>query len=113
MIPQSLKQRLKRIYNSILERGLEDHQALPPLSRNSNRGRLKRRVGHNLLLRFPDYVEAVWRFLEQPFVPFTNNQAERDLRMMKSQQKISGGFRFRESAENFIQNIFFNFLKYT
>ena len=41
------------------------------------------------------------RFLSNPAVPFTNNLAERDGRMMKLRQKISGGFRSRESAEDF------------
>lgn len=55
-----------------------------------------------MLLRLRDYAEDVWRFLaEEVDVPFTNNQAERDLRMMKCKQKISGGFRVKASAENF------------
>ena len=41
------------------------------------------------------------RFLTDLEVPFTNNEAERDLRMMKLRQKISGGFRSGKGAENF------------
>ena len=41
------------------------------------------------------------RFLTDPQVPFTNNEAERDLRMMKLRQKISGGFRSRSGADDF------------
>ena len=53
---------------------------------------MKRRVGHNLLLRLHNFQDDVLRFLSEPDVPFTNNQAERDLRMMKCKQKVSGGF---------------------
>ena len=41
------------------------------------------------------------RFLTDPAVPFTNNEAERDGRMMKLRQKISGGFRSEDSARDF------------
>jgi transposase len=43
----------------------------------------------------------VLRFLSDPAVPFTNNLAERDGRMMKLRQKISGGFRSVDGAEDF------------
>jgi transposase len=59
------------------------------------------RVGHNLLLRFQNFKGDVFRFLTEPDVPFTNNQAERDLRMMKCKQKISGGFRSFDFAVSF------------
>ena len=42
------------------------------------------------------------RFLHDPSVPFTNNQAEADARMMKLRQKISGGFRAQDSADDFV-----------
>ena len=45
--------------------------------------------------------EDVLRFLVNPTVPITNNRAERDIRMIKLRQKISGGFRSDQGAENF------------
>ena len=65
------------------------------------RGRTPRRVGHNLLLRLSTRKPDVLRFLSDPTVPFTNNLAERDARMMKLLQKISGGFRSVQGAEDF------------
>ena len=55
----------------------------------------------NLLLRLRDYQEDTLLFLFDPHVPFTNNQADRALRMMKVRQKISGGFRFNTGARTF------------
>ena len=52
-------------------------------------------------MRLKNYRDDVLRFLTNPYVPFTNNQAERDLRMMKCKQKISGGFRTTKGAEIF------------
>jgi transposase len=63
----------------------------------------KRYPGHNLLLRLRDYRCDVLRFLYDPTIPLTNNQAEQDLRMMKLKQKISGGFRTTNGAEVFIR----------
>ena len=100
-MPKHIQRRLSQLYQSILNRGLDFHASQPPLTRQSNRGRIKRRVGHNLLLRLKHYASDVLRFLFEPDVPFTNNQAERDLRMMKCKQKISGGFRSFSSAVDF------------
>lgn len=65
------------------------------------RGKVKRSKERNLLERLRDYETDVLRFMTCDFVPFTNNQGERDQRMTKVQQKISGCFRSIEGATIF------------
>ena len=91
----------ERLYDRIVREGIAWHEALPALPRDIKRGRIRRRTGHNLLLRLRLHKEAVLLFLHNPAVPFTNNEAERDARMMKLRQKISGGFRTSQGADNF------------
>jgi transposase len=73
----------------------------PAPVRTSKRGRLKRTKAHNLLDRLRKYQAYVLAFLRNPAIPFTNNQAEQDLRMLKVQQKISGCFRTLAGAKTF------------
>src|SRR6516162_9320391 len=97
----------ERRYDAILAEGLAFHETQLPLVRavikagGKRRGRAPRRTGHNLLLRLAKHKEDTLRFLRDPTVPFTNNQAERDGRMMKLRQKISGGFRSLQGAMDF------------
>jgi transposase len=92
---------IARRYDSITAAGLAFHEAQPVLTKVGKRGRPPRRVGHNLLLRLATRKQDVLRFLTDPRVPFTNNLAEQDGRMMKLQQKISGSFRSEGGAKNF------------
>ena len=63
--------------------------------------RKKQRPAHNLLIRFKTFKAATLRFLADFTVPFTNNLAEQDLRMIKVKAKISGGFRTSQGAADF------------
>ena len=92
---------IERYYDTILAHGLAFHETQPALAKIGKRGRPPRRVGHNLLLRLSGRKSDVLRFLTDPSVPFTNNLAEQDGRMMKVQQKISGGFRSENGAKDF------------
>ena len=95
--------RLRASYTEIVKEGLAYHESLKPLIKKSRCGKAPKRKGHNLLLRLWNYCDDVLRFLTDPEVPFTNNQAEQDIRMMKCKQKISGGFRTTKGAEKFIR----------
>ena len=99
-VPASLVARISRAWARILDHAIAFHEAQPPL-RTGKRGRKKRRIGHNLALRLRKHKEGCLRFLTDPRTPFTNNEAERDLRMAKLRQKISGGFRSERGAYNF------------
>ena len=102
-VPARLLARLARGYDRLLVEAMAFHESQPPLSppRPGRRGAPRRRKGHNLALRLHERRDETLRFLTDPQVPFTNNEAERDLRMMKLRQKISGGFRSRSGADDF------------
>lgn len=59
-------------------------------------------TAHNLLARLYIYREDVLRFAHDFRVPFDNNLAQRDIRMVKLQQKISGCWRTLTGAEQFL-----------
>src|SRR6266481_2043213 len=89
-------------YWAAVRRGLAFHRALPKLETKTNpRGRTKQRPGHNLLERLKTFKTETLRFLTDSDVPFTNNLAEQDLRMMKVKMKISGSFRTLDGAQIF------------
>ncbi len=89
---------LQKRYRNILTRGEKELPPIPP-RQNGKRGRVAKSDAHNLWERFKRYEQAVLLFARLPHVPFTNNRAERDLRMSKVKQKVSGCFRTRQYAE--------------
>jgi transposase len=89
---------LQKRYRNILTRGDKE---LPPIPtrQNGKRGRIAKSDAHNLWERLKQHETAVLLFAKLPHVAFTNNRAERDLRMSKVKQKVSGCFRTSKYAE--------------
>ena len=94
--------RIMKLYDGLVSLGLAFHETQPPLEKRAGtRGKRARRPGHNLAVRLRDFKDDVLRFVSNFNVPFTNNQAEQAIRMMKVKMKISGGFRTKTGAETF------------
>jgi transposase len=89
---------LQKRYRNILTRGAKELPAIPPKS-SGRRGKLAKSDAHNLLERLKLHEASVLRFTKEAYVSFTNNRAERDLRMSKVKQKVSGCFRSEEYAK--------------
>jgi hypothetical protein len=86
-------------YQTIIDEGW---RANPAVRASGDRRRRQRRSkAANLLARLDDHRQEVLRFATDFRVPFDNNQAERDIRMAKLQQKISGGWRTLAGAQRF------------
>ena len=96
-----LRESRQEQYESIVQKGFEREALEPALPRSGKRGKPKQSKAKNLLDRLEKYKEETLKFMKDFRVPFDNNLAERDLRMMKVQQKISGCFRTRKGAEDF------------
>ncbi|WP_444930267.1 IS66 family transposase [Microbulbifer sp. SSSA002] len=89
---------LQQQYREVIARG---EQELPeiPVKPKGQRGKMAKTDAHNLWERLKNYEMAVLLFAKESHVSFTNNRAERDLRMSKVKQKVSGCFRAAHYAQ--------------
>lgn len=99
-LPEHKYLEIEQWYAKILEMGFAYHSELPALPK-SKRGKQKQREGKNLLDRLKEKQDCVLRFMYDFSVPFTNNLGERDIRMNKVKQKVSGCFRTLEGGRIF------------
>jgi transposase len=100
-LPDSHQQSFLKDYERIVQEGYAQNPLpeVPPGPKR--RRRRKQSKARNLLDRFRDHAEGILAFMRDFAVPFDNNQSERDLRMMKLRQKISGTFRSFDALVNF------------
>ena len=88
-------------YLQIVETGYAQNPAPEPPHGPKRRGRGKQSKARNLLDRFRDHPAGILAFMRDFAAPFDNNLPERDLRMMKLRQKISGTFRSIDALVDF------------
>lgn len=100
-LPADCLERIHQIYDAIVWLGLEENPWPVSHSPPGKRRRRKKTKARNLVERFDQHKAAILRFVHDFKVPFDNNLAEQDIRMMKVQQKISGCFRSWEGAQQF------------
>lgn len=89
---------LQKRYRNILTRGEKELPTIPEKP-NGRRGKIAKSDAHNLWERLRGNESAVLLFAKKSEVSFTNNRAERDLRMSKVKQKVSGCFRTKTYAK--------------
>ena len=100
-LSEKKRRQIERIYTKLIEAGFKANPEPAGGWPKGKRGRAKKSKPRNLVERLARYRRETLAFVDDFKVPFDNNLAERDIRMLKVQQKISGHFRSQEGAEQF------------
>lgn len=100
LLSEEAQQDKSKRYRQIIKDGRSECPIMVP-AKGSGRKKVAQTKERNLLDRLDKFEEAVLRFMKESNVPFTNNQAEQDIRMVKVQQKVSGCFRSMNGAKYF------------
>lgn len=103
MLTVQLQEKHRKRFWDILKAGFDEcpwNDEEYHVSRTGKKTKAKSKA-RRLLERLSEHQEDVLRFMTSPLIPFTNNTAERDLRMVKVHQKVSGCFRSKEGAKAF------------
>ena len=103
----SKKKRYLKLFDKIIDDNLKIEIRLQENNKKTkdkkSRGKVPQTKSKNILDRLKKYKDGYLGFVLDDDIPFTNNQAERDFRFIKVQQKISGTFRSFEGAKNFLK----------
>lgn len=100
-LAEEVIQGVRKRYDDILKDGQNEWVNDTVRAKTGPRGRKIKSKATNLGERFLTYKESILRFIWDAHIPFDNNQAERDLRMIKVKTKVSGTFRTESGAEMF------------
>ena len=101
-LPENQIRQFEARYQQILDEGFAQNPLPPqPANAKKKRGKRKKTKPRNFLERLDQHRKEALAFMYDFDVPFDNNLAERDIRMMKVQQKISGMFRTEDGAKAF------------
>jgi transposase len=103
-LPINMRIHAHNVYRRIINEGLYETGGLKlarPPGQKGKRGKIKKTTERNLLERMQQFEDEILRFITDENIPFTNNDAERPVRMLKVHMKISGCFKSTDMAERF------------
>lgn len=101
ILPVDIQRKKGKRYREIIKQAQKECPIHVRAKGSKSKGRIKQTKERNLLDRLDEFEEQVLLFMKVKEVPFTNNQAERDIRMVKVHQKISGQFKSMNGAKYF------------